>query len=85
MNACNLYCFTDSNARIIRGMAKKQAITRDSAYMTDLGRSGGEATKKQKPKSYFSNIAKLSHPRKSYNGGRPRKVRPAPAAEKAPV
>ena len=74
-------------------MAKKKEpvpLNRNPEYMANLGRSGGEATKKLKPKNYFSKLAKQSHPRKEYKGGRPlgstKKPKPEPVAqEEAPA
>lgn len=41
-----------------------------SEYMRKLGKKGGNATKKKRGKAFFRRIAKKSHPRKEYKGGR---------------
>lgn len=43
----------------------------DPNYRVELGSRGGQGTLKKKGKKFFSRIAKKSHPRKEYRGGRP--------------
>jgi hypothetical protein len=59
---------------------KKAPKPGDPGYMKWLGTRGGEATKKNKPKNYFSKIATKSHEtrdKSTYRGGR----KPRPQAD----
>lgn len=49
---------------------KKKAKSNQAEHMRTIGAKGGSTTKRRKGKSWFSRIAKLSHPRKKYFGGR---------------
>lgn len=53
---------------------KKLKIT-DTDFFKKIGKLGGQATKAAG--TDFGAIAKLSHPRASYNGGRPAKMQPS--------
>lgn len=51
---------------------KKRAPQHDSAYFAKLGERGGNSLVRKRGTNFFADIAKLSHPRKEYNGGRPK-------------
>lgn len=51
---------------------KKRAPQHDSAYYARLGERGGTSLMKQRGPEYFAEIARRSHPRAVYNGGRPK-------------
>ena len=63
---------------------RKRAPQHDSAYYAKLGQRGGASLKKQRGPGYYAEIAKLSHPRAVYNGGRPKgSTKAKKAAEEA--
>jgi len=45
----------------------------DPNFYSTIAKMAGKKLRKKYGKTYFSNLAKQSHPRKSYNGGRPKK------------
>jgi len=54
----------------------KKLTIDDPLFFQKIGKIGGEARKAAG--TDFGAIAKLSHPRESYNGGRPKKVKAKP-------
>lgn len=51
---------------------KKVAALTPEQKKSVSARKAGLALKKQKPKDYYSKMAKSSHPRAEYHGGRPK-------------
>lgn len=45
----------------------------DPDFYSTIAQMAGEKLKKKRGNEYFSELAKKSHPRKEYNGGRPKK------------
>jgi hypothetical protein len=59
----------------IKSKSKPEKLTKkDPDFYSKIATLGGKKTLKKKGKKYFSELAKASHPRKSYNGGRPKKT-----------
>lgn len=44
----------------------------DPDFYRKIAKKAGQKLKKKYGKAYFSKLAKLSHPRAEYNGGRPK-------------
>ena len=54
--------------------AKSQKLSKDDPdFYAKIGRMAGNKLLAEHGKNYFRKIAKLSHPRAEYNGGRPKK------------
>lgn len=49
----------------------------DPEFYSKLGQLGGPAVKAKYGTNHFSELARKSHPRAEYHGGRPRKVKKA--------
>jgi hypothetical protein len=45
----------------------------DPDFYSTIARMAGQKLKKKRGKKYFSELAKKSHPRTEYKGGRPKK------------
>jgi hypothetical protein len=54
-------------------MAKKKLSKKDPEFYSKIGKIAGKKLLEERGKKYFREIAKLSHPRAQYNGGRPKK------------
>jgi hypothetical protein len=52
---------------------KKKLSKSDPDFFTKIATMAGDKVKRKYGKGYFSKLAKKSHPRKEYNGGRPKK------------
>lgn len=46
----------------------------DPDFYSKIAKRAGQKLKRKRGKKYFSDLAKKSHPRESYNGGRPKKT-----------
>lgn len=53
--------------------AKTKLTKEDPDFYSKIASLGGKAVLKKHGKEHMASIAKLSHPRASYNGGRPKK------------
>jgi hypothetical protein len=53
--------------------ARKRYSKDDPEFYSKIGKLAGDKVKKERGTKYFSRIAKKSHPRAEYHGGRPRK------------
>jgi hypothetical protein len=49
----------------------------DPEFYSKIGKLGGPAVREKYGTNHFSEMAKASHPRSEYHGGRPRKVKEA--------
>lgn len=54
----------------------KKLTKKDPDFYKKIATIAGKKLLEKKGTSYFSDLAKKSHPRKSYNGGRPKKEAP---------
>lgn len=64
-------------AAISQPRKKKKKLTKDDPdFYSTIAKMAGKGLLKKKGKKYFSDLAKKSHPRASYNGGRPKKKEP---------
>ena len=52
---------------------KEKLSKDDPEFYSKIARKAGQKLKKKRGKKYFSELAKKSHPRAEYNGGRPKK------------
>jgi len=59
-------------AKVVAKKAAKKAAKKTTAYFSAIGRRGGLTLKKDYGSKYFSELGRRSHPRESYNGGRPK-------------
>lgn len=59
----------------------KKLSRSDPGFYTTIAKMAGEKILKKKGKAYFSKLAKKSHPRAEYRGGRPKKKKQATPAE----
>lgn len=51
---------------------KKRSAQHDSAYYAAIGQRGGQSLMQQRGPEYYAEIARRSHPRAEYRGGRPK-------------
>ena len=49
----------------------------DPEFYSKIGKLGGPAVKEKYGTNHFSELARKSHPRAEYHGGRPRKIKEA--------
>jgi len=57
-----------------KAQSKPEKLTKkDPLFYSKIAKIGGKKVLKRKGKKYFSELAKASHPRKEYHGGRPKK------------
>lgn len=57
---------------------KPEKLTKDDPeFYSKIARLAGQQLAREKGTEYFSALAAKSHPRDHYNGGRPKKVKPA--------
>lgn len=59
-------------AKAVAAPAKKRAPQHDAAYYAAIGQRGGKSLARKRGTEFFADIARLSHPRAVYNGGRPK-------------
>ena len=57
-----------------QAQSKEKLSKSDPEFYTKIARLAGAAILKKKGKKYFKELAKKSHPREHYNGGRPKKI-----------
>jgi hypothetical protein len=62
----------DPHRKIHTKKKAKKNVLQDSAYYSKIGKRGGKVLAKERGPEYYSEIARLSHPRKEYLGGRPK-------------